>query len=195
MLNRGECTGFCTNVETQYFESISTSMKLVINHLQIWTDCPTERKFNYLKEWMNLCIDLWPKKPVQGDFYSYVISREVKPFKKTIKKARSGLKYCCRYCGRSFSQVVRTIDHVVALSRGGRDAQPNRVACCDDCNQWKGGKGLFEWLREITELLIRIETYGSYTWEQLRTIRNNLKDVIAYTTDYAPLLAKPGARW
>jgi 5-methylcytosine-specific restriction endonuclease McrA len=51
----------------------------------------------------------------------------------------------CHYCGRSISRNVfwdadnrATIDHVVPLSLGGRDAQTNLVGACRPCNLKKG---------------------------------------------------------
>lgn len=36
--------------------------------------------------------------------------------------------------------MSRTIDHVIPLSRGGRDTRANRVPCCFECNQRKAAK-------------------------------------------------------
>lgn len=45
----------------------------------------------------------------------------------------------CAYCGHAFSSSHLTRDHVIPLSRGGRDAWMNVVAACRPCNQRKGG--------------------------------------------------------
>lgn len=48
----------------------------------------------------------------------------------------------CAYCGTT--EDVET-DHVVPLSRGGRDAIGNLVPCCDPCNRYKFNRFITEW--------------------------------------------------
>ncbi len=50
--------------------------------------------------------------------------------------ARDG--HLCMYCGGHFSESTLTRDHIVPLSRGGRDTWENVVASCRRCNQHKG---------------------------------------------------------
>lgn len=45
--------------------------------------------------------------------------------------------YRCVYCGRSATDVVLEVDHVLPRSRGGTDEPTNLVTGCQDCN---GGK-------------------------------------------------------
>ncbi len=40
----------------------------------------------------------------------------------------------CQYCGKSLSPRHLTRDHVIPLSRGGRNTWTNVVACCFNCN-------------------------------------------------------------
>jgi hypothetical protein len=47
----------------------------------------------------------------------------------------------CAYCG----EPGTTIDHVIPISRGGRDAPDNVVPACHPCNSSKGAKLLHEW--------------------------------------------------
>lgn len=42
----------------------------------------------------------------------------------------------CAYCGRSGT----TVDHVLPVSRGGRNTWVNTVAACVECNQRKGDR-------------------------------------------------------
>ena len=49
-------------------------------------------------------------------------------------------RHICAYCGRELSTQRLTRDHVVPLSRGGRDTWTNVVAACMACNQKKGGR-------------------------------------------------------
>jgi 5-methylcytosine-specific restriction endonuclease McrA len=52
----------------------------------------------------------------------------------------------CAYCGRSMRRKARkdkpwltaTLDHVLPVSRGGRNQRANLVAACLGCNQSKG---------------------------------------------------------
>lgn len=46
----------------------------------------------------------------------------------------------CQYCGRSFGYRELSIDHVVPVSRGGRDSWDNVVCCCLGCNKRKGNR-------------------------------------------------------
>lgn len=46
----------------------------------------------------------------------------------------------CLYCGREFNRHHLTRDHVMPLSKGGRDTWENVVAACFHCNSRKGGR-------------------------------------------------------
>ena len=49
-------------------------------------------------------------------------------------------RYHCLYCARGFEAMALTRDHVVPLSRGGRDRWENVVTACRRCNQHKGNR-------------------------------------------------------
>jgi 5-methylcytosine-specific restriction endonuclease McrA len=49
---------------------------------------------------------------------------------------------CCAYCGKPGT----TIDHVVPLSKGGRDEIANVLPACKPCNSSKNNRDLSEWL-------------------------------------------------
>ncbi|MFB9067949.1 HNH endonuclease [Pseudofulvimonas gallinarii] len=49
-------------------------------------------------------------------------------------------RYLCLYCGAHCSRGELTRDHVVPLSRGGRDIWENVVASCIACNVRKGAR-------------------------------------------------------
>ena len=49
----------------------------------------------------------------------------------------------CVYCGINKSN---TIDHIIALSKGGSNNFENLVACCINCNSKKGNKDLVKWM-------------------------------------------------
>jgi len=44
----------------------------------------------------------------------------------------------CQYCGKKFRSEELTIDHIVPISKGGRDKWQNVVAACKKCNNKKG---------------------------------------------------------
>lgn len=48
--------------------------------------------------------------------------------------------YLCMYCGNNFSAANLTRDHVLPLSKGGKDNWSNVVTACRRCNSKKGGR-------------------------------------------------------
>lgn len=44
----------------------------------------------------------------------------------------------CHYCGIKLTAETATVDHVIALSKGGYDRIGNCVLACRDCNVKKG---------------------------------------------------------
>lgn len=67
----------------------------------------------------------------------------------------------CLYCGNEFSDAHLTRDHVVPVSKGGRDSWDNVVASCKRCNHRKGNR-----LIEDTEIdllaLPYVPNYAEY---------------------------------
>jgi 5-methylcytosine-specific restriction endonuclease McrA len=49
----------------------------------------------------------------------------------------------CAYCGIA----ADTLDHVLALARGGVTARENLVPACSGCNLSKGHRDVLEWFR------------------------------------------------
>ncbi len=49
-------------------------------------------------------------------------------------------RHLCAYCGRRFMSRDLSRDHVVPVSRGGRDAWTNTVTACRACNTRKGNR-------------------------------------------------------
>ncbi len=52
--------------------------------------------------------------------------------------------YRCQYCGDRFSPDQLTLDHVIPVSRGGKDTWNNVVTACKGCNHKKGNHYLEE---------------------------------------------------
>ncbi|MNB87744.1 HNH endonuclease [compost metagenome] len=57
-------------------------------------------------------------------------------------------KYICRYCG-SYGD---TVDHIVPMSKGGRNAMKNLVCACFKCNQERGNMEFTEFLKIRTNI-------------------------------------------
>ena len=51
-----------------------------------------------------------------------------------LRKVGKGL---CAYCGGRFEPRALTMDHVVALARGGRSVKGNVLPSCKECNNRK----------------------------------------------------------
>jgi len=49
-------------------------------------------------------------------------------------------QHLCLYCGQDYARPHLTRDHVMPLSRGGRDIWENVVTACFHCNSRKGGR-------------------------------------------------------
>jgi 5-methylcytosine-specific restriction endonuclease McrA len=52
----------------------------------------------------------------------------------------------CSYCGK---KARLQIDHIVALTKGGRDDFDNAAPACETCNKKKGNRSLIVFLREL----------------------------------------------
>ena len=57
------------------------------------------------------------------------------------EKLQKGL---CYHCGKTFSPVSLTMDHLVPLVRGGKTGKNNTVVSCQKCNSEKSFKTLVE---------------------------------------------------
>lgn len=64
----------------------------------------------------------------------------------------------CPYCGiemdtqstKDYNHRYRTLDHMIPLSKGGRHASYNIIACCCGCNIKKKDRDLEDWINHIT---------------------------------------------
>jgi 5-methylcytosine-specific restriction protein A len=65
--------------------------------------------------------------------------RESQWWKRQLAKGR------CHYCSRNFPARELTMDHVVAISRGGKTVKGNVVPCCKECNNAKKQLLPMEW--------------------------------------------------
>lgn len=65
--------------------------------------------------------------------------RESQWWKRQLAKGK------CYYCRRNFPARELTMDHVVAISRGGKTVKGNVVPCCKECNNAKKQLLPMEW--------------------------------------------------
>lgn len=65
------------------------------------------------------------------------------------RKIQAGV---CHYCGKPVGRRQLTMDHVVALSRGGRSRKGNVVPACKTCNSKKKTLLPVEWEEYLTSL-------------------------------------------
>ena len=61
----------------------------------------------------------------------------------------------CLYCGNKFKEVGLSRDHVIPISRGGKDRWTNVVTACKRCNARKGNLKLSESNMELLALPYR----------------------------------------
>jgi len=61
--------------------------------------------------------------------------------------ARDG--YLCLYCGKAFSPRALTRDHIVPVSRGGKNTWTNLASACRSCNHRKNNRTPQEWGVEL----------------------------------------------
>lgn len=64
----------------------------------------------------------------------------------------------CAYCGNYRLQTLFTVDHVIPLSKGGRNAKRNKVGACLDCNREKADR--LPTMRELVQV-IKAKTRGN----------------------------------
>ncbi len=62
------------------------------------------------------------------------IARELRQTQWWKQKLGLGI---CYYCEMKFTKEELSMDHVVALARGGFSTKSNIVVCCKDCNSKK----------------------------------------------------------
>jgi len=75
------------------------------------------------------------------------------PLRNDALFARDG--YICMYCAKPFPPAQLTRDHIVPLSRNGKDRWENVVAACRRCNQHKANFLLEEIAMELVALPYR----------------------------------------
>lgn len=93
----------------------------------------------------------------------------------------------CLYCGGSFSRTELTRDHVVPLSRGGRDTWENVVSACHPCNVRKGGRTP----GQAGMPLLAVPYRPSWVEHLILSNRNILADQMQFLRSHLPRHRRP----
>ena len=91
-------------------------------------------------------------------------------------------QHLCLYCGKHFSRQLLTRDHVMPLSRGGRDIWENVVSACFHCNSRKGGRTP----QQASMPLLAVPYRPSWIEHLILSNRNILADQMAFLKTHLP---------
>ena len=74
-----------------------------------------------------------------------LLRQYIKPsFSRTVRLSRQNIflrdQYRCQYCHEVFAKKYLTVDHVIPISKGGRNSWENLVTACAGCNNKKADK-------------------------------------------------------
>ena len=95
----------------------------------------------------------------------------------------------CLYCGRDCPRAVLTRDHVVPLSKGGRDTWENVVSACFHCNSRKGDRTP----QQAHMPLLAVPYRPSWIEHLILSNRNILADQMAFLKAQLPKRSKLSA--
>lgn len=92
----------------------------------------------------------------------------------------------CLYCGRDCPRQQLTRDHVVPLSKGGRDLWENVVSACFHCNSRKGCRTP----QQASMPLLAVPYRPSWIEHLILSNRNILADQMAFLKNHLPKNAR-----
>lgn len=95
--------------------------------------------------------------------------------------------YLCLYCGHDFMRPHLTRDHVLPVSKGGRDVWENVVAACFNCNSRKGNRTP----QQAGMPLLAIPYRPSWVEHLILSNRNILADQMAFLKAQLPKRKRP----
>jgi 5-methylcytosine-specific restriction endonuclease McrA len=95
----------------------------------------------------------------------------------------------CLYCGKEYGRHSLTRDHVVPISRGGRDTWENVVSACFHCNSRKGGRTP----QQAGMPLLAVPFRPSWVEHLILSNRHILADQMEFLKHHLPKRARPPA--
>jgi 5-methylcytosine-specific restriction endonuclease McrA len=95
--------------------------------------------------------------------------------------------YLCLYCGHDFNRPHLTRDHVLPVSKGGRDVWENVVAACFQCNSRKGNRTP----QQAGMPLLAVPYRPSWVEHLILSNRNILADQMAFLKAQLPKRKRP----
>lgn len=90
--------------------------------------------------------------------------------------------HLCLYCGRQFSRQLLTRDHVLPVSKGGRDIWENVVSACFHCNSRKANRTP----QQAHMPLLAVPYRPSWIEHLILSNRNILADQMAFLKTHLP---------
>ena len=94
--------------------------------------------------------------------------------------------HLCLYCGHEFGRHTLTRDHVVPISKGGRDVWENVVTACFHCNSHKGGRTP----QQASMPLLAVPYRPSWVEHLILSNRHILVDQMAFLKHHLPKRAR-----
>ena len=96
-------------------------------------------------------------------------------------------RYICLYCGRHCTRGELTRDHVMPLSKGGRDEWENVVCACLHCNVRKGSRTP----QQAEMPLLAVPFRPSWVEHLILSNRNILADQMEFLVNHLPKHRRP----
>lgn len=117
---------------------------------QLYKESGTKLSF---KEW------LITKKNQKLDNFAQLVSNDNSKFlskfdnyKKPQKSYNHKNGTHCYYCDLEFNEIdLKTIDHIIPTSKGGRNTSSNKVSCCSNCNVYKSNLSLTDFIKKLKQ--------------------------------------------
>ena len=124
-------------------------------------------------------IDLHPIVASRGQARAHALS-PTPTLTNTALFARDA--HLCLYCGNEFSRPHLTRDHVMPLSKGGKDTWENVVSACFHCNSRKGNRTP----QQAHMPLLAVPYRPSWIEHLILSNRNILADQMAFLKAHLP---------
>lgn len=96
------------------------------------------------------------------------------PFSKQSVFIRDNYK--CQYCGKDLTSRNATVDHVLPVSKGGKNSYQNCVTSCKPCNNWKSDMLLSQTNMQLHRTPTH-PTFSEFMFMKMRSLGVELKDI------------------